>query len=83
MLRALRKANRPMSLEELTTGPGDKARAEVLEQLGELIQRGDVVVNRRGQYCLREQLHGVTAGTVQALRNGDGLRLPDEGSDAR
>ena len=82
MLRALRKANRPLSLEELTAGADDKARAESLEQLGELIQSGDVVVNRRGQYCLREQLHGVTAGTVQALRNGDVLLLPDDGSDA-
>ena len=44
------------------------------------MKRGEVVVNRRGQYCLREQLAGLTVGTVQAQRNGDGWLLPDDGS---
>jgi len=45
-----------------------------------LVKRGEVVLNRRGQYCLREQLPGLVIGTVQAQRNGDGWLLPDDAS---
>ena len=43
-----------------------------------LVLRGDVVLNRRSQYCLREQLPGLVVGTVSAHRNGDGWLMPDD-----
>ena len=81
LLGLLRKAQRPLRLEEIAAALGiDAGQAE--QQLGVLSQRGEVVPNRRGQYCLREQLPGLVVGTVQAHRNGDGLLLPDDASAA-
>jgi len=74
----LRRAGRPLRLEEITAGLGAAAAAEAPAQLAELVRTGEVVLNRRGQYCLREQLPGLVVGTVQAQRNGDGQLLPDE-----
>jgi ribonuclease R len=69
-----------LRLEEITAALGPAAAAEAPEQLQELVRRGEVVLNRRGQYCLREQLPGLVVGTVQAQRNGDGMLLPDDAS---
>jgi ribonuclease R len=81
LLGVLRKAQRPLRLDEIAAALGiDAGQAE--QQLGALAQRGEVVPNRRGQYCLREQLPGLVVGTVQAHRNGDGLLLPDDASAA-
>ena len=80
MLQVLRRAGRPMRLEEVAAELGPVAGAEAEVPLGRLLLHGEVVLNRRGQYCLREQLPGVVVGTVQAHRNGDGLLLPDDAS---
>jgi ribonuclease R len=79
-LGVLRRAERPLRLEEITATLGPAAAAEVPGQLEELVRRGEVVLNRRGQYCLREQLPGLVVGTIQAQRNGDGMLLPDDAS---
>jgi ribonuclease R len=76
----LRHAGRPLRLEEITASLGPASAAEAPAQLEELLRRGEVVLNRRGQYCLREQLPGLVVGTVQAQRNGDGQLLPDDAS---
>ncbi|HEX7373836.1 MAG TPA: hypothetical protein VF277_02610, partial [Steroidobacteraceae bacterium] len=70
VLGILRKAGRPLRLDEVVAETGLAADA-VESQLQALVKRGDVVPNRRGQYCLREQLPGLVVGTVQAHRNGD------------
>jgi ribonuclease R len=80
VLNVLRKAGRPLRLDELTASFSQSGAAEAEEQLTDLVRRGEIVVNRRGQYCLREQLAGLTVGTVQGHRNGDGALLPDDGS---
>ena len=79
-LGVLRHAGRPLRLEEITAALGPASAAEAPAQLEELVRRGEVVLNRRGQYCLREQLPGLVVGTVQAQRNGDGQLLPDDAS---
>jgi len=79
-LGVLRHAGRPLRLEEITIALGPTAAAGAAAQLGELVRRGEVVLNRRGQYCLREQLPGLVVGTVQAQRSGDGQLLPDDAS---
>jgi ribonuclease R len=79
-LGVLKRAGRPLRLEEITAALGPSAAAEAPGQLEELVRRGEVVLNRRGQYCLREQLPGLVVGTVQASRSGDGLLLPDDAS---
>jgi ribonuclease R len=76
----LRHTGRPLRLEEITASLGPAAAAAAPAELEELVRRGEVVLNRRGQYCLREKLPGLVVGTVQAQRNGDGLLLPDDAS---
>jgi ribonuclease R len=80
VLAALRAAGRPLRLEELKAALGPASAAQAEELADALLRAGDVVLNRRGQYCLREQLPGLAVGTVSANRNGDGLLLPDDGS---
>jgi len=79
-LGILKQAGRPLRLEEITAALGPASAAEAPGQLEELVRQGEVVINRRGQYCLREQLPGLVVGTVQAQRNGDGMLLPDDAS---
>jgi len=80
VLDVLRKAGRPLKLEEVTASFSPSGVGEAEAQLADLVRRGEVMMNRRGQYCLREQLAGLVVGTVQAHRNGDGWLLPDDGS---
>ncbi|MGB5104564.1 MAG: ribonuclease R [Steroidobacteraceae bacterium] len=80
MLQVLRRAGRPMRLDEVAAELGPVAGADAEAQLATVLKHGEVVLNRRGQYCLREQLPGVVVGTVQAHRSGDGLLLPDDAS---
>jgi ribonuclease R len=79
-LGVLKHAGRPLKLDEIVAELGPAAAAEAPQQLDALVRRGEVVLNRRGQYCLREQLPGLVVGTVQASRNGDGQLLPDDAS---
>jgi len=79
LLGVLRKAGRPLRLEEVVVAAGLPG-PQVETLLQALVRRGEVVPNRRGQYCLREHLPGLVVGTVQAHRNGDGLLLPDDAS---
>ncbi len=82
MLECLRRAGRPLRLEEVVGALGPVAGADAEAQLIALVKRGDAVQNRRGQYCLREQMPGLVVGTIQAQRNGDGWLLPDDASAA-
>jgi ribonuclease R len=79
-LAVLRAAGRPLRLEEIAASLGPASAAAAPAELEELVRRGELVLNRRGQYCLRERLPGLIVGTVQAQRNGDGLLLPDDAS---
>jgi len=79
-LAVLRRAGRPLRLEEIAASLGPASAAAAPAELEDLVRRGELVLNRRGQYCLREQLPGLVVGTVQAQRNGDGLLLPDDAS---
>ena len=72
VLTVLRSAGRPLRLEELKSELGPASAAQAEELLDTLVRAGEVVLNRRGQYCLREQLPGLAVGTVSANRNGDG-----------
>jgi ribonuclease R len=82
VLQCLRRAGRPLRLDELTAMLGPAAGAGAGAQLEALLKQGEVVLNRRGQYCLREQLPGLVIGTVQGQRNGDGWLLPDDATAA-
>jgi len=82
VINVLRKAARPLRLDEVTAEFGPSGAAQAEQELAQLLKRGEVMLNRRGQYCLREQIAGMVVGTVQGARNGDGQLLPDDGSGA-
>jgi ribonuclease R len=77
---ALRAAGRPLTFEELAERLGEtgaSVRKQLTGQLGELIQSGTVLLNRRQEYCLRERL-ALIVGTVSGHRDGHGFLQPDD-----
>jgi ribonuclease R len=78
----LRQAGRPLTFDELA-GELDtattKARNELTAQLETALQAGEILRNRRGEYCLRERLP-LTVGTVSGHRDGHGFVHPEDRS---
>ncbi|MGH8188141.1 MAG: ribonuclease R, partial [Steroidobacteraceae bacterium] len=79
---ALREAGRPLSFEELArhinkTNPA--ARQRLADELEQLLHTGEIILNRRQEYCLRERLP-LVVGTVSGHRDGHGFVLPDDRS---
>jgi ribonuclease R len=78
VLKALREAGRPLRLDEiLARVPASEA--DVRQALTNAIHSGEVLRNRREEYCLREEL-ALVVGTVSAHRDGHGVVLPDDRS---
>src|SRR5262245_1650770 len=78
--QTLRAAGRPLNLEELAsrTGmTGAAARRRLDTDLESLLQSGEIIRNRRDEYCLREPLP-LVVGTVSGHRDGHGFLLPDD-----
>ena len=59
---------------------GERPLAELRRRLEALRTAGQLLVNRRGEYCLADKLD-VVPGTVTAHRDGFGFLVPDDGSD--
>jgi ribonuclease R len=78
----LRQAGRPLDLQQLLERAGAKgpvARKKLTAELDKLLQAGEIIRNRRDEYCLRERL-SISVGTVSAHRDGHGFLLPDDRS---
>ncbi len=72
---ALREAGRPMHFEEiaeLLKPKTDNARKRLFDALESQVQAGELVRNRRDEYCLRERLP-LIVGTVNGHRDGHGF----------
>jgi len=83
LLARLRAAGQPMTLEQLlATGrrSGKAAVGKLQRELAELERSGEVVRNRRDEYCLRERI-GLVVGKVGGHRDGHGFVYPDDRSD--
>src|SRR5580698_369328 len=79
----LQQADQPLSFERLLhdIGLSDAVDVEALNRrLGAMVRDGQLVQNRRGEYCLVKRLP-LTAGTVIGHRDGFGFLKPDEGGD--
>lgn len=79
---ALREAGRPLTFEELAERigkPGAAAQKRLATELEELMHAGEIIRNRRGEYCLRERLP-LIVGTVSGHKDGHGVLLPDDRS---
>src|SRR5437868_3270466 len=80
--QTLQDAGRPLLLDELAVqlgAIGAAARKQLLSQLEAALQSGDLVRNRRDEYCLRERLP-LIVGTVSGHRDGHGFLQPDDRS---
>ena len=83
LLDALRRQGVPLTLPELASVleiSGERQQAMLRRRLEDLRTAGQLLVNRRGEYCLSDKLD-VVPGTVTAHRDGFGFLVPDDGSD--
>lgn len=59
---------------------GARLRASLTDALSRMVRAGQVIENRRGEYCLSKKLELIT-GTVLGHRDGFGFVLRDDGGD--
>ena len=77
------KTGRPVKVEVLLRGfdlKGQRMRSLLVDRLDEMLRAGQIIENRRGEYCLTEKLE-LVAGRVSGHREGFGFVIPDDGSD--
>ncbi len=78
----LENAGVPMSLDGLATAlgvTGEKPVNLLRERLGKMAGSGQLLINRKKEYCLLEKIDAVI-GLVSAHRDGFGFLLPEDGS---
>jgi ribonuclease R len=83
VVNTLREAGRPLTFDELAERmgrDGKAARRRLQSQIEELLQPGEIIRNRRGEYMLRERVPQLVVGTVSGHRDGHGFVLPDDRS---
>ena len=82
ILDMLREVGVPMTLPALAAAldvRGERAQVALQKRLAEMSAGGQLLVNRRDEYCLLEKLSAI-AGTLSAHRDGYGFLAPDDGS---
>ena len=78
----LKQAGRPLLFDEVAVRAGattDAKRKRLTAQLDAALHAGDIVKNRRDEYCLRERLT-LTVGTISGHRDGHGFVHPEDRS---
>ncbi|MFQ5547236.1 MAG: ribonuclease R [Woeseia sp.] len=83
LLEYLREAGQPLRFDRIQDDFGLKGlrlRAGLLEQLQKMVRAGQVIENRRGEYCLTEKLELVT-GTVIGHPDGFGFVRRDDADE--
>ena len=82
VLDVLRTAGQPLSLPQLASLlklSGKAAQARLGKELEALERAGELIRNRRDEYCLRERI-GLVVGTVSGHRDGHGFVQPEDRS---
>ncbi|MDH4047426.1 MAG: ribonuclease R [Gammaproteobacteria bacterium] len=83
LLAKLTELGRPLKTDQLMAAlglKGQKTRNLLVEQLQKMLRAGQIIENRRGEYCLTEKLE-LVAGTVLGHRDGFGFVRRDDGGD--
>ena len=83
LLDHLSEAGRPLKVEAIQKAfglKGQRMRSMLVDRLREMVRAGQIIENRRHEYCLVRKLK-LIAGTVSAHRDGFGFVVPDEGDD--
>jgi ribonuclease R len=81
LLDALRRIGVPVTLAALAAEvavAGERPLAALRRRLRGMAGDGQLLVNRRGEYCLPEKI-AVVSGVVSAHRDGFGFLVPDDG----
>jgi len=83
ILDFLRDAGRPLQAQVIMKGfdlQGQAMRALLMDQLRKMVRAGQIIENRRGEYCLLEKLELIT-GTVSGHQDGFGFLVRDDGGE--
>ncbi|MCI0518224.1 MAG: ribonuclease R [Woeseiaceae bacterium] len=83
LLARLTDVGRPLKAEQLIAElglKGQKTRGLLVEQLHKMVQAGQIIQNRKGEYCLTRKLE-LVAGTVIGHPDGFGFVRRDDGED--
>ena len=81
ILDFLRDAGQPLKAEAVMQGfdlDGRRMRTRLMAQLQKMIRAGQIIENRRGEFCLLEKLELAT-GTVTGHQDGYGFLVRDDG----
>jgi len=77
----LTEVGRPVKADKILRGfglKGQRMRSLLVDRLNKMVRRGQILENRRGEYCLTAKLDLVT-GTVSGHRDGFGFVIRDDG----
>ncbi|MDX1405186.1 MAG: ribonuclease R [Woeseiaceae bacterium] len=83
ILDFLRAAGQPLKAEALMSGfglKGKRMRTRLLAELGKMVRAGQIIENRRGEFCLLEKLSLIT-GAVTGHMDGYGFVIRDDGGE--
>ena len=83
LLDFLEKSGKPLKLNVILSGfglKGQRMRSLLEDRLYQMVRAGQIIENRRGEFCLTAKLDLVT-GTVAGHRDGFGFVIPDDGGD--
>ncbi len=83
LLGFLTEAGKPLKIDAVLAGfglKGQRMRGLLVDRLVKMVQAGQILENRRGEFCLMAKLD-LMSGTVSGHRDGFGFVLLDEGGD--
>jgi len=81
LLDMLTDVGKPIKIEPILKAyslKGQRMRSLLIEQLQEMVRAGQILENRRGEYCLTAKLDLIT-GKVSGHRDGFGFVIRDDG----
>lgn len=83
VLDFLKESGRPLKVELILDKfglKGQKKRTQLVEELRTMVRSGQIIENRRGEFCLIERLNLVT-GRVSGHQDGFGFVTRDDGEE--
>ena len=83
ILEFLRAVGQPLKAEAVMKGfdlKGQRMRTLLADTLTRMVRAGQIIENRRGEYCLLEKLELIT-GTVSGHQDGFGFLVRDDGGE--
>jgi len=83
LLQFLQDVGRPVKVESILQGlnvKGQRSFSQLLDQLNKMVRSGQIIQNRRAEYCLTAKIELLT-GTVLGHRDGFGFISRDDDAD--